>query len=69
MIDQNTEPLIVAIASGYTMKTRPGPSSPTWSIEVFCTWAMYLKRGGVKVAPFRNGILDLPQNGEYDETG
>jgi len=27
MIDQKTEPAIVAIASGYTMNTRPGPAS------------------------------------------
>jgi len=27
MMDQKTEPAIVAIASGYTMKTRPGPAS------------------------------------------
>jgi hypothetical protein len=25
MMDQKTEPAIVAIASGYTMNTRPGP--------------------------------------------
>lgn len=25
IIDQNTEPVIVAIASGYTIKTKPGP--------------------------------------------
>jgi hypothetical protein len=27
MIDQNTEPAIVAIASGYTMNTKPGPAT------------------------------------------
>ena len=27
MMDQKTEPAIVAIASGYTMNTRPGPAS------------------------------------------
>lgn len=27
IIDQNTEPLIVAIASGYTIKTKPGPKN------------------------------------------
>lgn len=25
MMDQKTDPVIVAMASGYTMKTRPGP--------------------------------------------
>lgn len=27
MMDQKTEPAIVAIASGYTMNTRPGPAN------------------------------------------
>jgi hypothetical protein len=27
MMDQKTEPSIVAIASGYTMNTRPGPAT------------------------------------------
>jgi len=27
MMDQKTEPVMVAIASGYTMNTRPGPAS------------------------------------------
>lgn len=37
MMLQKTEPLIVAIASGYTIKTKPGPSRPTLSMDVFCT--------------------------------
>ena len=27
MMDQKTDPVIVAMASGYTIKTRPGPGS------------------------------------------
>lgn len=27
MIDQKTDPVIVAIASGYTMNTKPGPET------------------------------------------
>lgn len=58
IMDQNTDPSIIAIACGYTMKTcgeinyykfptvcftnptKPGPSPPTWSIDLFCTWAI-----------------------------
>jgi hypothetical protein len=33
MIDQKTEPAIVAIASGYTMNTRPGPATSAQCTE------------------------------------
>ena len=33
MMDQKTEPAIVAIASGYTMNTRPGPARITQCTE------------------------------------
>jgi hypothetical protein len=33
MMDQKTEPGIVAIASGYTMNTRPGPVTITYVLN------------------------------------
>lgn len=43
IMDQNTEPAIIAIASGYTINTKPGPSSPTRSIDFCWMCAIYLK--------------------------
>lgn len=51
IIDQNTDPVIVAIASGYTMNTKPGPKNRKRYISK--SWKCIRSWSYLQVQPFR----------------